>query len=275
MMEADESHLTVTRKKGATEEMAAATKQAPPPSIQLEEGKSDHVEKRDADEKSFEALRTPKHANKTTGSRDDSSPSSTGQRGFTRENDASNQKITPDRSSAGALQQQHGQPGHEYYGEGYGQFRDANQAAYYAAHVRMMQQGVAPPTISPGTTGLAAAYAAAPGGYSAAAYALQAGRFQQEQGYRQADFAGYRSGQFGYQDPRYAGYGDGSRQLGRAMPASYQAAQHRSAHYDPRYIVQQGSFTRAVSNSFDRSTGTRGSENAGSKALGWSSRWKG
>lgn len=272
-MEADESHPTVTTKKGATEEMATVPKQPPP----LQVGKSDHVEKRDADEKSFEQLRTPKHANKTTGSRDDSSPSSAGgQRGFPRENDANNQKITPDRSSAGAGQQQHseqpgqGQRGQEYYGEGYGQLRDAAQASYYA-RVRMMQQaqGAAPQTISPGTSGLAAAYANAPGGYSAAAYALQAGRYQQEQGLRQGDLAGYRGGQYGYQDPRYAaaaaaGYGDGSRQFGRAVAAPYQAGQHRSAHYDPRYGAQQGNFTRAVSNSFDRSTGTKGSENAGS-----------
>jgi len=286
MMQEDESHPTVSTKKGATEEMASSSKQHPP-SIQLEEANPDHahVEKRDADhEKSFGQLRTPKHANKTAGSssRDASSPASPGQRGFSREKGNSNQKITPDRSLAAASQQQQqgyptqekahhekgriGGPGQEYYGEGYGQFRgpatqDPNQASYYAARVRMMQQG-APQTISPGGSSLPPAYRTAPGGYSAAAYAMQAGRFQQEQGYHQADFAGYpgQSGQYGYQDPRF-GYGDGSRhpQYGQGLAPSYQPGQPHG-HYDPRYGANQGNFTRAVSNSFDRST--KGPDNA-------------
>lgn len=105
MMEAEESHPTVTTKKGATEDMAAKETAAPKrPSIQLEAGAStsdaadQHAEKRDAEEKSFGQLRTPKHANKTTGtgSRDESSPNSSG-RGFSREVEQPNQKITPER----------------------------------------------------------------------------------------------------------------------------------------------------------------------------------
>ena len=324
MMEADSTtHSTIDTKKGATEEMAPGNKQ-PPPSIQLDSTASSKpeaaapVEKRDADEKSFGQLRTPKHANKTMGDRDESSPTSSGQqqqRGFAREEP--NKKITPDRSAAMAAQQQQqqqlasyptqqrGSSGQEYYanaGEGFGvQYRgqvapqDAAQAAYYAQRMRLMQQQQqqqgAPQTISPGGTGLTAAgvYRTGTGTYAgAAAYGMQGGRYSQD-GYRQAEqyattAGAYRQAgqqQYGYPDARY-GYGDGSHlpQYGQNIPTSYQSAQARSAlppgqyassqlpprqtqqgmheqQHDPRFVVQQGNvaaFTRAVSNSFDRST---------------------
>lgn len=299
-MEAEESHSTVTTKKGATEqeqmgatstETTAAPKQ-PPPSIQLDDNaKPDNkdqpaAEKRDADEKSFGQLRTPKHANKTvggSGSRDEASPTG---RGFSRDDD---QPKTSNPNTTDRQQQQQSYPtqekahhttasGQEYYGEGYNQYRgqpqqDPNAASYYAARMRMMHQQPpgtgAPQTISPGGTvpsGMPPAYRTAATGYSAAAYAMQTGRYQQE-GYRQGDFAGYRGQQgvqyAGYQDSRYA-YGDGSRhpQYGQGVPPSYQTSgQQRTphGHYDPRFAAQaqQGNvagFTRAVSSSFDRST---------------------
>jgi hypothetical protein len=275
MMEEDSTtHSTVSTKKGATEEMAPGNKQ-PPPSIQLDSAASSKpeaapVEKRDADEKSFGQLRTPKHANKTMGDRDESSPTSSGQqqqRGFAREQ--SNKKITPDRSAAMAAQQQQqqqhvnypsqqrGPSGQEYYanaGEGFGgQYRgqvapqDAAQAAYYAQRVRMMeqqqqQQQRVPQTISPGGTGMMAGgvYRAGTGAYAgAAAYGMQGGRYPQD-AYRQAEQYAVNYGQagqqqYGYPDARY-GYGDGSQfsQYGQNMPTSYQSAQGRQAphgHY--------------------------------------------
>lgn len=275
MMPTEETKPKVSTKKGETDEMASTetTPKQPPPSIQLEEAKTDNeqpAEKRDADEKSFGQLRTPKHANKTSGgsgSRDESSPPSG--RGFSRDDDKNRSGNKASSLQSKYPTQEKAQlTGQEYYsGDAYGQFRaQATQDPYYAARVRMMQQqqqqqGAAPQTISPGGSGMSAAvYRQATGGYNA--YSMQAARFQQE-GYRQSDFAAYRApgGQYAGYDARY-GYGDGSRQpqYGQGIPPSYQqSGQQRlpHGHYDPRYPAQQqqgAMFSRAVSSSFDRST---------------------
>jgi hypothetical protein len=278
MMDAKSSLPTDSARKGATKEPVENATSTLGSSKPTDVDVDAHVDRRDAEEKSFGQAQTPKHANKTMGGREDSSPMSPG-RNFPR--DKGNQKITPDRSDGKAMgapnypTQEKAQQGHAqqrlpqgYYASGepaYGQYRSQQQPMqhdpHHAARFRMHPGATQP--VSTGGRNMGAAYRQQ--GYGAPGYNMHARYPQESQGYRQ------QQGQYA-QAPRYdqqAGYGgvpqgqayeaymqdrrghvDGSThpQYGQGIPRPYQGRHGHYAsqqtpvghEYDPRYVDQHG-----------------------------------
>ena len=268
-MEAEASKSTASAKTGATESEGdfkeeMTTIESKGATYNLTEVNAEHdgpVDERDADGKSFGQGRTPKHANKTGGSRDDSSPSSPGKNlGFDREGtDMSNQKITPDRSDPSTMPRSsmrvshanasyptqdkmpysHGHreaPPQGYYAPPAGQYRPQQQQQQLYGP-RMPQPQAQPQAVSPGATNMGGYHSA---GYSGQGSGYQQGRYE-NQGYSQGEYGGggrydqraYRTyyAQGGFpsyhrgayaQDSRHA-YGDGSMnpQYGNRLPPAY------------------------------------------------------